>query len=73
MSLRKFFGITNDPSWVISNNNIGIPLIFQMSGKMIVPPVLIFGSLWTTQYLLTSSDYYDEYDGGVTEFTQNTK
>lgn len=47
---------------------VGLPLIWQMSGKMIIPPVIIFGSIITTQYLLTSSDYFDEYDGTASEF-----
>jgi hypothetical protein len=34
-----------------------------MSGKIALPVVGIFGTLFVTQYLMTSSVYYDEYDG----------
>lgn len=34
-----------------------------MAKQIIIFPAALVGTLWTTQYLLTSSVYYDEYDG----------
>lgn len=34
-----------------------------MSKNIILPPAVIFGSIITVQYILTSSTYYDEYNG----------
>jgi hypothetical protein len=52
------------------DSNVGLPLVMQMSGKIMLPVVGIFGSLFVLQYLLTSSVYYDEYDGTVVEKVQ---
>jgi len=37
-----------------------------MKGIVVVPAVFL-GTLWTLQYGLTSSIYYDEYDGEARE------
>jgi len=34
-----------------------------MAQKVLIFPIALIGTLYTTQYLLTSSTYYDEYDG----------
>ena len=41
-----------------------------MARKMVLPPAIVLGTIITTQYILTSSDYYDEYDGDVVEVSR---
>lgn len=53
-------------------NNLGLPLIIQMAPKILIPPSVIFGSIIVSQYLLTSADYYDEYDGNVAEYSRKS-
>ena len=42
---------------------IGLPAVLKMSQKFLIPPVAIFGTWITLQYILPPSVYYDEYDG----------
>jgi len=35
--------------------------------KAVVVPAVLVTTLFTSQYLLTSNVYYDEYDGNVSE------
>ena len=57
---RSFLGI-----W---SHNKGTSLIPFMTKQVIVPPAVLFGTIITTQYILTSSTYYDEYNGDASEY-----
>lgn len=47
---------------------LGLPAVLQMSKKIVLAPAVIFGTLFTFEYLLVPSTYYDEYDGTASEF-----
>lgn len=65
----KYSGTSSDLSSVKNIIIIGLPFVISMIPRVIPPVAVVFGSLITTQYLLTSSDYYDEYDGTVSEYS----
>ena len=43
--------------------NLGIPLVLPITQQALMVPVGLVGTLFASQYLITSSVYYDEYDG----------
>lgn len=60
-----------DPNRAFVGTNfhyIGLPAVLQMSKKIVLAPAVIFGTLFTFEYLLVPSTYYDEYDGTASEF-----
>ena len=69
----KYSGTSNDHLLVLGLIMIGLPFVISMIPRVIPPVAVVFGSLITTQYLLTSSDYYDEYDGTANEYSTKTK
>ena len=49
---------------------IGIPIIAPMLQRVAFAPAIIIATLVTAQYGLTSHVYYDEYEGGVSDFVE---
>ena len=73
ISWREFSGIQGDPPLVDKFNKLGLPAIMKMGQKIVLAPLVIFGTLVTFEYILTPSVYYDEYDGTASEYTQTSK
>lgn len=46
---------------------VGLPLILPITQQAVIVPVALIGTICVSQYLLTSSVYFDEYDGEVYE------
>jgi hypothetical protein len=44
-----------------------LPLLLPITKDAAIVPVILIGSIWASQYLLTSNVYFDEYDGEVYE------
>jgi len=68
ISWREFSGILTELLLVPIFHYIGLPAVLQMSKKIVLAPAVIFGTLFTFEYLLVPSTYYDEYDGTASEF-----
>ena len=46
---------------------IGLPLLLPITQQAVIVPAALIGTIIVSQYLLTSSVYFDEYDGEVYE------
>lgn len=46
---------------------LGLPLLLPITQQAVIVPVALVGTIVVSQYLITSSVYFDEYDGEVYE------
>jgi hypothetical protein len=49
------------------NDSLGLPLLLPITKQAVIVPTALIGTIFVSQYLLTSSVYFDEYDGEVYE------